>query len=202
MVPGVPDEVVLACSRALRRMPNDAIDEVAVTSSVRREGRTLVAVGTALVQRNEYGRKTILLELDLESPSMGGNAPGIAEVMRGEATVAECIVPLAPYLGVLPAGAVGDEARRLLARFRASSVLHDLRRSGYVIVADLPPLPPFGAGDRVIDLFSSVLFVVRAGKTSVETVRAAVDGLGTPPVVLLNGKRSAVPRWLRPLVGG
>jgi Mrp family chromosome partitioning ATPase len=201
-VPGVPDEVVLACTRAMRRMPRDSIDEVAVTSSVRREGRSLIALGAALVQRNEFGRKTVLVELDLESPAVGEDLPGIAEVMRGEATMAECIVSAAPDLGVLPAGGVGNDGPKLLARFRSSSVMHELRRNGYFIVADLPPLPPFGSADKVIDLFSSVLFVVRAGKTPLDTVQAAVEGLDNPPVILLNGKKSAVPRWLRPLVGG
>src|SRR5262249_54705970 len=156
---GVRPEVVAGCGAALRRMRGDGVDELAVTSSVRREGRSMVALGAALVQRNEYGQRTILLELDLGSHSRAGGAPGIAEVMRGEAGLFECIVPLAPHLGLLPAGNAGTDAARLLARFRSSTLLHDLRRPGYVIVADLPPLPPYGLADRVVDLFSSVLFV-------------------------------------------
>jgi len=201
-VPGVRPEVVAGCGAALRRMRGDDLDMLAITSSVRREGRSTVALGAALVQRNEYGRRTILLELDLGSPSRAGDAPGVAEVMRGEVTLTECIVPLAPHLGLLPSGNAGGEAGKLLARFRSSTLLHDLRRPGYVIVADLPPLPPYGLADRVADLFSNVLFVVRAGKTPVETIRAAIDRLDPPPAVLLNGKSSAVPRWLRPMVGG
>jgi len=204
-VPGVRPEVVAGCGTALRRMRGDRdgrLDQLAVTSAVRREGRSTVALGAALVQRNEYGQRTILLELDLGSTSQAGDSPGIAEVMRGEATLTECIVPLAPHLGLLPSGNAGDEAGKLLARFRSSTVLHDLRHSGYAVVADLPPLPPFGLADRVADLFSGVLFVVRAGKTPVEVVRAAIDRLDEPPAILLNAKTSAVPRWLRPMVGG
>jgi Mrp family chromosome partitioning ATPase len=204
-VAGVHPEVVAGCGVALRRMRSDRggdLDLLAVTSAARREGRSTVALGAALVQRNEYGQPTILLELDLESASRAGDAPGIAEVMRGEASLAECIVPLAPHLGLLPSGNAGDEAGTLLARFRRSTVLHDLRRGGYAVVADLPPLPPFGLADRVANLFSGVLFVVRAGKTPVEIVRAAIDRLDEPPAILLNAKASAVPRWLRPMVGG
>jgi Mrp family chromosome partitioning ATPase len=204
-VPGVRPEVVAGCGVALRRIRSDrggSLEQLAVTSSVRREGRSTVALGAALVQRNEYGQPTILVELDLESKSQVVNAPGIAEVMRGQATLAQCIVPLAPHLGLLPSGNAGDEAGKLLARFRSSTVLHDLRHNGYAVVADLPPLPPFGLADRVADLFSGVLLVVRAGKTPVEVIRAAIDRLDEPPAILLNAKTSAVPRWLRPMVGG
>jgi protein-tyrosine kinase len=201
-LPGVRPEVVAGCGAALRRMQRESLDELAITSSVRREGRSTVALGAALVLRNEYGQRTILVELDLGSQSMAAGAPGIAEMMRGEVGLAECIVPLAPHLGLLPSGDAAGEPAKLLARFRSSGLLQNLRRRGYVIVADLPPMPPHGLADRVVDRFSGVLFVVRAGKTPVETVQAAIDRLDEPPALLLNGKNSAVPRWLRPMIGG
>ena len=90
----------------------------------------------------------------------------------------------------------------MLARFARSGILDQLEESGYCVVADLPPLPPTGPGDRVVDLFSGTLFVVRAGKTSAATVRTAVSCLSEPPAVVLNAQESALPRWLRSTFGG
>lgn len=200
-LPGILPEVIEACSAAVRRMPREAIDGLAVTSARRGEGRSTVAMGAALVQRNEYGRKTILLDLDLESPAVPGHGPGIADVLRGDASLGECIRWLAPQFGRLPPGEVRDEAHGLLALFRTRSIVTDLQRAGYAVVADLPPLPPHGAGDRVAVSFSNVLMVVRAGSTPLDAVQAAASGLSRPPHVLLNAKRSAIPRWLHQLVG-
>ena len=200
-LPGIPAEVIEACSAAVRRMPREAIDGMAVTSARRGEGRSTVAMGAALVQRNEYGRKTILLDLDLESPAEAAYGPGIADVIRGEASLSECIVWLAPHFGRVPAGDVRDEAHGLLALFRTRSIVTDLQRAGYAVVADLPPLPPHGAGDRAAVSFPNVLMVVRAGVTPLEVVQEAASELRRMPQVLLNGKRSAIPRWLRALVG-
>jgi hypothetical protein len=51
----------------------------------------------------------------------------------------------------------------------------------------------------MVDLFSATILVVRAGRTRLPAVRSAVRLLAVPPAVVLNGKRSAVPRWVRAL---
>src|SRR5579871_381342 len=60
-----------ACSFALQRIRGAHLSSIGVTSTLRREGRSTVAAATALVQRYEYGRKVLLVELDLDAPSIG-----------------------------------------------------------------------------------------------------------------------------------
>jgi Mrp family chromosome partitioning ATPase len=203
-----PEEVVSAGSSTLRRLSRNDANAVAVTSALRREGRSTIALGIALAQRNLFGRRTVLIDLDfnVEGSSLARQlgirqTPGLAELLQGQAALDECLVWPSPHLGLLVAGDCrGDPS--LLARFRANSVLNDLRHAGYAVVADLPPLPPSGHADAVVDQFSAILLVVRAGATPVGVVRAAAEMLAEPPLVVLNRKKSAVPRWLRGPLGG
>ena len=121
---------------------------------------------------------------------------GLNAVLDGEARVLDAVAWVAPHLGVLRATASFDGASTLVSRFRASSALADLLSAGYAVVADLPPLPPAGAADRVAGMFDTVVLVVRAGVTSLDAVRASLKFLDQEPVVILNGTKSSVPRWL------
>lgn len=198
----VPEVVLGACRVALRSLSGGgATGALAVTSSLREEGRSTIALGAALVQRLEYERHTVLLDLDFARPSLARTLhlpgqPGLADVLRGDASLYDSLAWPYPQLGVACAGEV-DDPLALLHSFRRSSVLEELLNAGYVVVADLPPLPPAGRADRVVEMFWDVFLVIRAGVTSVRAVQAALDSLATPPAVILNGKSSAVPRWLR-----
>jgi Mrp family chromosome partitioning ATPase len=202
----VPMEVLSACGAALRRIREETIQALAVTSSVRGEGRTTISLGSALAQRNQFGRRTIVLELDLDRPRFAerlglGPSAGIANILRGDKALEDCILWASPHLGVLHAGDLTEDPAVAYSRFRASSILQDLENAGYAVVADLPPLPPYGLADRIVDMFSAVLMVVRAGTTPVPVVTAAVETLTEPPLLIFNRKKSAIPRWLRAALG-
>lgn len=203
-LPTVPDDVLRACRRALAELGDVAMSGLAITSTERQEGRSTVALGAALMLRQRSERKVVLVELDFERPSLAatmGLVPtdGLAGVLRGERRVVECLSWVTPTFAVLQAGSGGvdDDASRTGAALR--EVLAELQELGYLVVADLPPLPPHGRGDTMVDLFSATILVVRAGRTRLPAVRSAVRLLAVPPAVVLNGKSSAVPRWVRAL---
>jgi Mrp family chromosome partitioning ATPase len=200
-----PEDVLAGCRPVLRRWGTPDGGPIGVTSASRGEGRSTVAAGAADVLHIEHGQSTVLLELDLDRPSMAStfevrDHPGLGELVRGEAALTECITWAQPRLGVLPAGSVHDVVD-VLTRFRRSEVLSDLQRAGHAVVADLPPLWPHGTADRVVDLFPRLMLVVKAGSTALPALRSAVSTLDTTPAVVLNQKHSAVPRWLRRPLG-
>ena len=201
----VPEDLRAACRAALRRPGSVQPRSVAVTSTVRQEGRTTVALTCALVEQEEHGRSTVLLELDLDRPGLGqvlglSPRPGVAELLRGQVTLDETLTWITPQLGVVLGGVAPDPARLLLA-FRHSGLLAELEQAGYGVVADLPPVSPGHHGDRVVDLFDEVVLVVTAGATPLELVRGATLMLPRPPALLLNGTSSSVPRWIRRPLG-
>lgn len=161
------------------------------TSALRGEGRTTIALAAAIAERFDFGRKTVLVDLDFTKPSLGTRTgalpcPGLAEYLRGEAALADCICWQDDRLGVIPAGAVDDEAEDLTSAFLRTWALDQIALHAEVVVADLPPLPPNGAGARLAAAFASVVLVVRSGVTSSDVVETAVRSLPTPPPAILN----------------
>lgn len=196
----INEAVHTACRPAVRRLYEEGRSSLAVTSARRGEGRSTVALGVALVSRTDYARPTVLLELDLEAPSLAErlglpSGPGLAEVLRGEVTLEDAVVWHDPFFGVLVAGDFSGGID-LTSAFLRSSVLTALRTEGCVTVADLPPLPPQGRADRMAEHFDDVLLVVQAGATELSVVRDAVSSLPAPPDVVLNRIAPPVTRWL------
>jgi len=191
------------CSAALAFIEGAERARLGITSCLRGEGRTTVAAATALAQCLDFGLETILVELDLENPSLAGllglePRSGVAEVLRGEAHLDACIQWTRSDLGVLVAGAVRSNPSKLVSALMTSSLMDDLQHRCQVMVADLPPFS--GPGARVAGLCSSVLLVVRAGATSLDHVRRAAAELDHPPV-MLNRVTSSLPRWMNGMLG-
>lgn len=202
-----PPRLIDACTSALRHLGGPNLGSIGVTSCLRREGRTTIAKGIALANRHVFGQATILVEFDLERPTLAEQLglrrrPGMAEILRDGASLEECVQHHQSGLDVLVAGETGDDPRAVLASLRDTGLVAYIGVPGQTMVADLPPLSPVGQGTLVADLFSTVLLVVRAGATPAALVRRAVDGLNSRPAVMLNGIESSLPRPLRALFGG
>ena len=95
----VPNEVLAACSSVLAgvRRPRrrssgsgSAVASIGVTSSEHGEGRTTVAHGLAVAQRNEYGRKTVLLDFGGDGDDSTGGL-GLNAVLDGEVRVLDAV---------------------------------------------------------------------------------------------------------------
>jgi Mrp family chromosome partitioning ATPase len=202
-----PDSVLEQCAHARVKLTGRAVPSIGVTSCARREGRTSIAAALAVVERCDHHHRTILAELDLEQPSLAKRLgvpgrPGVAEVLRGEASLDDAIRWVGEDLGVLVAGEVGDRATDLQARLVGGRFLPDLEELCDTVIVDLPPLEPTGTGAPVANLCSLVVLVVRAGATPVDQIRRAVSGLDTPPPVILNAVQRRGPRWLNGMLGG
>lgn len=188
------------CSSALALMGGPA--SVGVTSCLRGEGRSTIGIAMGLAQSFRYGRTTVLVEADLEKPSLaktlGAKAgPGLADVLRGHAELDSCIQWIGKKLGLLPAGNVGADATRLLARLTAGELMSELVERSDALVVDLPPFS--GPGVGVARLCPRIILVVRADSTPVEAARRAAGELERPPVII-NRASADVPRWMRSML--
>jgi Mrp family chromosome partitioning ATPase len=185
------------CSSALALMEGPSA--VGVTSCLRGEGRSTIGIAMSLAQSFRYGRTTVLVEADLEKPSLaktlGAKAgPGLADVLRGHADLDTCIQWVGKKLGVVPAGNVGEGASRLLARLTEGELMSELVERSDALVIDLPPF--LGPGVGVARLCPKILLVVRADSTPVESARRAAAELDHPAVII-NRASADVPRWMR-----
>jgi Mrp family chromosome partitioning ATPase len=199
-------EIVEACSRASLQIGGPTLRRLGITSSIRGEGRSTVAVAMAAVQRADYGRAPLLLELDFDRPSLARRlgirlCPGLAELIRGEAPIDEVVQPIAAGLTVITAGAARGAASRLIVDLLRTDQLEVIGREFDVIVADFPPLLGSGFSRVAATGFERMVVVVRAGVTPIARVREATAGLLAQPVVILNGTHNQLPRWIRKLTG-
>jgi Mrp family chromosome partitioning ATPase len=203
--PSIPAEVLDACVVALRRMGGSNLQSIGVTSSVKGEGRSTIAAAMAVIQSSEYQRKTILVELDGHRPSAArelglAETPGVAEFVRDDLDIEDCIQWVTDDLGVVVAGADPSMAK-LLGGSAADRLVSALARRSDVLVLDLPSLEKGSGGVQFVGLCEAVALVVRAGEVSRHRIEEAAAKMSTPPFVILNGVKSATPRWVRRLLG-
>ncbi len=175
---------------------------IGVTSAIRGEGRTTVALGLARTLATDLETAVTLVEADFERPALAVHfelapAPGLCEVLRGECLLGETVLPVADRLSVVTAGAVGPDAARLLRRLADGDPFHADAGLPGIVVLDLPPLLDQGYGSLAAGVADALVLVVRAGVTPDYVAREAIARLeGRPPQgVILNGFRTALPRW-------
>jgi Mrp family chromosome partitioning ATPase len=127
------------------------------------------------------------------------DSPGVAEFVRGDLDIEDCIQWVTDDLGVVVAGADPSMAA-LLRGSTAEDIVDALAQQADMLVLDLPPLEKGAGGVQLVDLCEAVALVVRAG-VSTHRIEEAAAALTTPPFVILNGVKSAAPRWVRRLLG-
>ncbi|MFG2869398.1 polysaccharide biosynthesis tyrosine autokinase [Streptomyces sp. NPDC048338] len=154
---------------------------ISVTSSLPGEGKTNTAANLA-VSLARAGISTCLVDADLRKPCVARTFglvqdAGLTNVLIGQAT-AEDVMQQAPAgLAVLAGGPMPPNPTELLSSARMGEVLRELAAAYEIVVVDTAPLLPVADTVGLAPLTDGTLLVVRAGKTSREQVRAAVDAL-------------------------
>ena len=203
---GIPQPMLEACRGASRMMGGPGLRFLGITSALRGEGRTSVAMAMAAVQRQDFGRKVVLVDMDFESPSLAKahnlkSWPGLAELSRGEAPVTQVVQRLRNGSQVVTVGAMDTSPSRMAAEVAESKALEALANEVDIVIADLPPLLTGGTGFAAARQFQDILLVVRAGITPIARVREATADLHVTPRILLNGTQSSLPAWLLRMLG-
>lgn len=202
----LPASLLQGCREALQRINHEGPRSFGVTSALRGEGRSSVAAGMALVEWMDHERRTVLIDLDLANPSLHQRfhlaaGPGIHDIVDGPSNVEDYLQRIVGDVWLLSAGPAQHEIPRVLSRFAGGPILSQLSEWADTIVFDLPPLLGSAAGIEATRLCETPVLVVRAGVTPIPLVKEAVELLATPPPVVLNGVRSALPPWLRRALG-
>ncbi len=198
----VQPEIVEACSLAMHNIGGPDLTRVGVASALRGEGRTSIATGIAAAQARDYGRSVLLVDADFDGPELAerfglSTAPGMAEVLNGQAGVNDALRQVGDGVTVMTSGEVGPAPSRLAAALVQSNVLDELQGEFDVIVLDLPAIRRSSSGPLLCVAIHPLVLVVRADRTPLAEVREAVELLDEAPVVMLNGTSSRVPRWAR-----
>jgi capsular exopolysaccharide synthesis family protein len=187
-----------------------ASEVLAVCSAVAGEGKTTVGVGLAVTIAQDFpDRRVLLVETDLQRPVLSEDfeiesRPGLIDcLINGEPLLAACRPTFLENLHVVPAGDAERVPGRPLRSSHMAAVVDAMRQSYDVVILDLPALLLNSDAILLTDLADGVICVVRAGVTPAALVNRAVDQIEQSKFrgIVLNGSGTAVPGWLRRLIG-
>jgi MinD-like ATPase involved in chromosome partitioning or flagellar assembly len=171
---------------------------------VRGEGRTSISIGLGIALASEYGRRTLVLDLDLEHQDCAHRlgiprGDGLWGILAGRSSAPDVLHEVGGGLWAIRAGMFSGSASRMASAIAETGVIDEIAADFDVLVADLPPvLTP--VGPQLIDLFGSTLLVARSASTSGRLVRRAMEHLPSEAAVLVNGAHSDLPMWIRRIV--
>ena len=153
---------------------------VLITSALPQEGKTTIAAGMARTAAL-MGAPTVIVDCDArrrgltQGLKLGGMGPGLLEVLKGEASLFDALVPdVASGAMVLPMGAGDQSAHELLTGEAMSALLEDLRGRYELIVLDTAPVLPVAATWVLAAKADAVVLVVQWRKTREAAVRSAL----------------------------
>ena len=148
-----------------------------------------------------------MLDCDLRKATVAkslnsDDAPGMADVLRGQTAIAEAIRPTAyPNLFFVPAGhASEEEIGTLLHRPELGEVLAQLRRQYDHVLIDTPPVNVASDTCMLGAAVSDALLVIRMNKTPREGVGRAIRLLRAANVkvngLVLTHQKYYIPKYL------
>jgi capsular exopolysaccharide synthesis family protein len=184
----------------LKRLRTEAgIKTIAITSPVKRDGKTTVAVNLAASIALEYEEKVLLIDADLRAPSVHRYfntdlSPGLTDYLASNSASGVMGLIRDTHLSglrIIPSGKPSRFASELLAKDRMRRMIEEIHTMlpGHMVIIDSPPVlatPDPMVLSRQVD---GVIIVIRAGKTPKEYLAKALKSLSSDKVVgvVLNG---------------
>lgn len=163
--------------------PGEGCKRIAFTSALEHEGKSLSCINIA-ISMAETGKRVLLVDADLRRPMMKNvfalrETQGLSEKLAGlsgaeyPGQVFACKTQY-ENLAVLPSGNIPPNPAELLSSPRLSSIFEALEQHFDYIFIDTPPIGAVTDTALLIPEVQGHIFVVRAGDTSVDSLRRAV----------------------------
>ncbi len=158
----------------------------AVTSSAENEGKTTVAVNTAL-SLAKSGKSVLLIDCDIRKPAVYkvlgvpvGGDKGIYDIVSGKSTFEEAIKYVEKYnMYLLISGEPVSDPSEVLASAITQETINEARKNFDFVIIDCAPAGVVADATIVSNYCDAVLFVVSENKTSLREIEYAVSDLST-----------------------
>lgn len=155
---------------------------VLISSAMPNDGKTVTAINLAAALSLQENQRVLLLDCDFRHSSamttLGlPTAPGLGEVLRGEAAVGAALVQIEqfPNLYVLPPGDMSAGPAELLSSARWHSLMDLCREEFRFVVLDAPPVGSVAEYDLLQLACDGIVLVVRQDHTNRQLWRRALD---------------------------
>jgi capsular exopolysaccharide synthesis family protein len=152
---------------------------LALTSSVPDEGKTLAATCLATAVAS-MGERVVLVDCDLRrgavSRLLGANAaPGLVEVLAGQAELKEALRPQPFGYDLLPLSSASPTAENVLSTDNMTALLEQLRGRYDLVILDTAPVLLVADTRTLASRADSTIVLVRWRKTPIRAVAATAD---------------------------
>ena len=153
--------------RLIKILAEQRYRTILITSSVPGEGKTTLSANLALALA-QRGLHVLLVDGDLrcctlaESMDLKTGDKGFCDVLRGEASIEDVIVPYkGTTLEVLPGGIPVEQPGELLNERRLESIMAELREHAEILIMDSPPSAVVTDASVFAKFMDGALYVVR-----------------------------------------
>ena len=154
---------------------------VIITSSLQGEAKSTTSVNLAISLAQNKNR-VLLVDADLRLPTAAtklgiSQAPGLTDVLVGQAGITEAIVHMATGLDVLPAGRIPPNPSELLGSIRMKKLMEGFKDKYEYVIVDTPPVCTVADAAILAADAAGVILVVRQNYATRDSVSDAIQRL-------------------------
>jgi protein-tyrosine kinase len=180
------------------------IETFSITSPIKRDGKTTVAVNLAAALALDYEEQVLLIDGDLRAPGVhryfnAPLSPGLSDYLSSPSNVSVTSLIRKTFvagLQILPAGKTSHLSSELLAKDEMKRLMDKVRSEfpGHKIIIDSPPILSTPDPIVIARLVDGVLLVIRAEKTPREYLTKALQALNARKLmgIVLNGANMGI----------
>ncbi len=160
--------------------PNQPKKTIITTSAVPGDGKTTFTVNFAATMANA-GNKVLLVDCDLRRGNVNGyfkvsRDPGLTEVLAGQIHWSDVVHDTeVPGLKIISTGRLPSNPGELLISPAMEEFVKEAREEYDHILFDCPPLTAIDDTFCLLNLADGMLFVVKAGQTSMRFAKTALS---------------------------
>jgi len=164
---------------------------IMVTSSVSSEGKSLTSLNLAITLAQEMDHTVLLVDADLRKPSIQtylGMEPskGVSDYLKGEMPLNDLLIKTGiGRLTLLPAGTPLKNPVELFSSQKMRDFVTEIKNRYHdrFIIIDTPPALPFAETRSICAFADGVLFVIREGQATPESIVEAMKSLDSSKLI-------------------
>ncbi len=160
-----------------------AIKTICVTSSIRGEGSSTIALNFAASAAEADNQRILLLDANLRHPSLHkvfgiDNSDGLSDILFGNAQPEDVVKNTGiTNLQLVPAGELQINLNRVFSRTAIKRALNSFGEKYDLIVLDSPPVTKFSDASTISGAVDGMILVVAAHRTRSEVISEALKQL-------------------------
>lgn len=164
---------------------------IMVTSALQGEGKTFISANLAVGIAFDLDLHALLVDGDLRNPSLPehfGLSPekGLSDYLKGKESIPELLKKTKlEKLTLLQAGGISENPAELMSSNKMEALIEEMktRYSDRYVIFDTSPVLVTSEAEVLAKMVDGIILVIRAGKTSRETVQQTIKALGKEKIV-------------------